>query len=106
MRKSQVSLQRQELIALLQDIHFGSIEGLRIHDGEPVLRPPPTIVRDIALGKPRGPHPARDLADFALRGAVSDLFQLLDQMRDDTIDRLVVQAGLPHRVILRHHGGS
>ncbi|HKZ20275.1 MAG TPA: hypothetical protein VJQ57_09210 [Acidimicrobiia bacterium] len=107
MRKAQVSLQRQELIALLQDIHFGSIERLLIRDGEPILRPPPTIVRDIALGKPRGPHPASGLADFALRNELTDLFKLFDEERDTTIERVVVQAGLPHRVILREqHGDS
>jgi len=101
MKKSTVSPARRRLIELMQDIHYGSIECLRIREGEPVVNPPPLGVRDLVLGKFERHHPARELSDFELRDALIDLFELFDRERDVDIDRLTIQAGLPLRVRVR-----
>jgi len=101
MKKSTVSPARRQLIELMQDVHYGSIEGLRIRAGEPVVDPPPAAVRDLMLGKFERVHPARELSDFQLRDALVDLFDLFDRERDVDIDRLTIQAGLPLRVRVR-----
>ena len=101
MRKSQVSLGRRRLIELMQSIHYGAIEGLSIQDREPVLDPAPNAIREIALGKDVGQHGARKLPDFELKAEVLELFALFDRERNITIDRVVVQAGLPLRLRVR-----
>ena len=101
MKKSTVSPARRRLIELMQDVHYGSIEGLQIRDCEPVVNPPPAAVRDLVLGKFERSHPARELSDFHLRDALIDLFELFDRERDVDIDRLSIQSGLPLRVRVR-----
>ena len=104
MRKAQVSFQRRRLVEMMQEIRFGSIEGLEVRDGEPVTDPSPVIVRDIALGKENGPHPARSKEDFALKRPPQELFDLFDREQNIRIDRLIVQAGLPLRLRVRGPG--
>ena len=104
MRKTQVSLPRRKLIEVMKEVRFGSIEGLEVQDGEPVTDPSPVIVRDIALGKENGPHPARSKEDFALKRPLQELFDLFDREQNIRIDRLIVQAGLPLRLRVRGPG--
>ena len=101
MKKSTVSPARQHLIEMMQDVHYGTIEGLGVRGGEPVLEPAPRAVRDLVLGKFERAHPARALPDFELRDALIDLFELFDREQDIDIDRLTIQAGLPLRVRVR-----
>lgn len=101
MKKSTLSPPRRRLIELMQDVHFGTVEGLRIRQGEPQFDPPPLAVRDLVLGKFERAHPARDMADFHLKDALVDLLELFDREQDIVIDRLTIQAGLPLRVRVR-----
>lgn len=100
-RKLELSSVRRQLVELLQEIHYGEIHGLKIVEGEPVLDPFPEVVRDVALTKDDGPHPARRISDFALKAEVVNLFELFDREQNITIDRLIVQAGLPLRLRVR-----
>lgn len=100
-RKLDLSPSRRRLIELFQEIHYGEIHGLRILEGEPVLDPFPEVVRDVALTKDDGPHPARRISDFALKAEVVKLFELFDREQNITIDRLIIQAGLPLRLRVR-----
>jgi len=105
-RKLDLSPARQALVGLLQDVQFGEIRGLRVVSGEPVLRPFPEVLRDLFPGRPDAPHPARGKADFALKSEVVALFELFDQEQELTIDRIVVQAGLPVRIRIKVSGAS
>jgi hypothetical protein len=89
------------LIELMQEVNYGVIEQLEVRRGEPVLQPKPTILRDIALGKDNGPHPAREKDNFELKRPVEELFEVFDRERDIRIDRLIIQAGLPLRLRVR-----
>src|SRR5262245_12568756 len=48
---------RRELLRLMQKINFGRIEGLIVHDGNPVLIPPPAVIRELKFGGENGPRP-------------------------------------------------
>ena len=84
----------------MQDVAFGRIENLHVRHREPVFDPAPRVVRDVVLGKKNGPHAARERHDFALKGAVIELFELFDEAGSTTVERIVVQNGLPLRVEL------
>jgi hypothetical protein len=85
----------------MQEVHFGSVESLHVRDREPVLDPPPKVVRDLMLGKFERTHPARALSDFVLKDEVVDLFELFDREQNIDIDRITIQAGLPLRLRVR-----
>ena len=82
----------------MQRIGFGTIEQLVIRQGEPVLDPPPKVVRDVKFGAENGPRPESDLNDFVLKAQVRDLFAQFDVMGNGTIRCLEVKHGLPFRM--------
>ena len=82
----------------MQRIGFGTIEQLVIRQGEPVLDPPPKVVRDVKFGAENGPRPESDLNDFVLKAQVRDLFEQFDVMGNGTIRCLEVKHGLPFRM--------
>lgn len=71
---------------------------LVIRQGEPVLDPPPKVVRDVKFGAENGPRPESDLNDFVLKAQVRDLFAQFDVMGNGTIRCLEVKHGLPFRM--------
>ena len=97
-RKRMLSPARKELIDLMSDIHYGSIENLLVRGGEPVLQPPPRIVHDVRLGRHEIKPSVRNRSDFALKAQLVDLFKRLDSISDGVIDRIDIQAGLPFRI--------
>ncbi len=96
--KGALSPARKRLVELMQELNFGRIEDLRIQDAEPVLDSASRVLREIALGRDNAPNPARTRSDFALKKEVVDLFAFFDRERSVTIEKLVVQAGLPVRM--------
>ena len=100
--KFALSRNRQGLIEIMQRLNFGRIEHLSIQKSEPVLLPPPRVIRDIKLGSDSGPRSEVALEDFALREQVIDLFRHLDQIGTGEIEVLEVRAGLPFRIQVRH----
>ena len=82
----------------MQRIGFGTIEQLVIRQGEPVLDPPPKVVRDVKFGAENGPRPESDLNDFVIKAQVRDLFAQFDVMGNGTIRCLEVKHGLPFRM--------
>ncbi len=86
---------RQQLVALLQRINFGRVEGLEVRGGEPVMDPVPRHVREHKFCGENGPRPEAGRADFKLKNQVADLMQLLDDIGDGCIAVLTVKHGLP-----------
>jgi hypothetical protein len=99
---SDLSAPRKALVRLCQWINYGSIEGLEIRDADPVLRPPPIVLIDIKLDNDEGPRTEVELMDFVLRDEVRRLIENLDQLKDGTIARLEMRAGIPRRVVLKY----
>jgi hypothetical protein len=102
LRFSQVSQPRQALIRLCQNVNHGSIEGLKVGDGEPVLDPPPVVLRDVKLDSDEGPRPELALADFVLSDQILRLMNRFDEMKDGTVRQVEVRAGIPRRIVLEN----
>ena len=93
--KMNLSPERQRLVEKMQRLNFGSIESLRVCNGEPAFDPPPRVIREFKFGGQNGPRPEAVKADFALKAEVIDLFAQLEEVGDGVITRLKIQDGLP-----------
>lgn len=96
--KSSLSHARVRLIELMQRINYGRVEGLPVRCGEPVMDPPPRVVREIKFGGENGPRPESANADFALKAQVRDFFAQLEALGDGVVPCVEVQRGLPFRM--------
>jgi len=96
--KQSLSLPRQRLVELMQEINYGRIECLEVRGGEPVLDPAPRVLREWVFGKDNAPNRARTQGDFALKDHLIELFDLFDRERSLTVETLVLQNGLPVRM--------
>lgn len=83
------------LLDAIRRLGFGQIEFLRIHAGEPVLDPWPTVVRDLKFGVDRQEPRATSGNDFELKREVAELFEYTREVEDGEIRVLVVRHGLP-----------
>ena len=96
--KAVLSPARKRLVELMQEINFGRIEGLQIRDGEPILDPPPTMLRQFIFGKENGPNINRSAGSFALKKKVAELFDIFDREPWLSIQELIIDNGLPVRM--------
>jgi hypothetical protein len=97
--KSMLSPQRRRLVEWMQEIGFGKFEGLVVRDREPVLDPPPKVIRETKFGAAEnGARPERASRDFELKDAVLDLLRYFDELGDGTVEVLEIRHGLPFRL--------
>jgi len=101
LRFSELSPERQKLIRLCQSTNFGSIRGLEIRQGQPILDPPPVVLIDLKLDGEDPPRPEINLGNFGLSREVVRLMDRLNELVNTTIDTLEVRAGIPRRVVFR-----
>jgi hypothetical protein len=94
-RKSHLTHRQRQLVELMQKLNFGSIEGLHVHDGEPVFTPPPRRVRVFKLKGENGPRREATKSDFVLKSNVDELFDLLKAMGCGIILSIKVEHGIP-----------
>ena len=87
-RKSSLTPSQQKLLAEMQRISFGRICDLVVRDGQPVMDPPPRVVREIKFGGDNGPRPEVGKADFTLKAQVRDLFAQLEIGRASCRERV------------------
>lgn len=80
---------------LAQRLYFGTIHNLHVRDREPVLDPPPRVVRRKKNGGVNQPRPQADSSDFALKREWVDFFHDLDLIGDGVILLIEVSHGLP-----------
>ncbi len=97
-RKSTLLPVQAELVELMQELDFGTIEGLVIQDGLPVLKPRPRVIRDVKFGARNGARPEAGLTDFALKSNVQDLLATFRTLGNATVRRLEIKHGLPFRM--------
>jgi hypothetical protein len=98
--KRQVSRPKQALIELMQRLNHGTIEGLPVRGGEPVLDPRPRCRRTVKFGGENTPRREYGLVDFSLKSEVVELFEFFDRLGDGAIDLLEVRNGLPVRMVV------
>jgi hypothetical protein len=99
--KTKLSLSSSErrLLETMQKLNFGRIEGLAIRAGEPVVNPPPRIVKDVKLGSADNrARPELQSEDFVLKLEHVELFDSLRRFENGTIECIEVKAGLPFRI--------
>ncbi len=101
LRFSQLSPPRQALVRLCQTIDYGHIQGLEVKDSDPFLNPPPVVMVDLNLDGPEGERPEAELPDFVIRHEISRLMDRLDEMKNGTVERIEVRAGIPRRIVFR-----
>jgi hypothetical protein len=99
LRFSDLSVPRQRLIRLCQEINYGSLRGLLIRDREPVFEPTPVLWVDLKLDGEPVARPETDLPDFVLKEEVVRLMDHLDRLVTTTVECLEVRAGTPRRVL-------
>lgn len=80
-------------------LNFGTIQCLRVKDGDPVLDPSPVVLFDVKLDADQGPRPEIHLKDFELCEEVRRLMARLDELKNGVIERIEVRAGVPRRII-------
>jgi len=97
-RKSSLTPSQQQLLAEMQRINFGRIFELTVRRGQPVMDPPPRVVREIKFGADNGPRPEVAKADFTLKAQVRDLLAQLEALGDGVIPCIEIQRGLPFRM--------
>ncbi|MBN2583217.1 MAG: hypothetical protein JXL80_09115 [Planctomycetes bacterium] len=95
-----LSPNNRRLVAMMQSLNFGRIEDLPVHAGQPVLDPPPRVVREVKFGGDNGPRPEITKADFELKVQVRELFAQMEAMGNGTIRSLEVRHGLPFRMTI------
>jgi hypothetical protein len=88
----------ERLVRLMQELNFGQVRDLVVHDGEPVFDPPPRVVREVKFGGENGPRPEAAKADFALKVQVRELFAQLEALGDGLVECIEVKHGLPFRM--------
>lgn len=99
--KKHLSPEKQQLIKLCQKTNNGEISGLQVRNGEPVLEPPPTILRTCKFGGENGPHVKFGKKDFALKKNLLEMFAIFTREGSFVVEKLVLRRGLPLWMIIR-----
>jgi len=97
LRKQDLSPSRRRFLESIQYLNNGRIEGLKVRDGEPIIHPPPRMVRKLKLkrGANNGPRAKTCSADSALKKQVRELFDQFDRVGTGVFLWIEVQDGLP-----------
>ena len=88
----------KRLVREMQQINFGTIEGLRVLGGLPVFDPEPRVIQEVKFGGQNGPRREAALDDFKLKPEVSDLLAHLAGLGEGIAHALEVKFGVPFLV--------
>ena len=91
------SMAQKCLTDLISEIHFGVIRNLRIENGQPVFSPAPEIVRKIKFGV-RDVRDARPESTKLHKEQMAELFLVIADIGDGSIESLEIQSGLPFKL--------
>jgi hypothetical protein len=97
---SVLSPRRQQLVKLCTVLNFGTLDGIALQSGEPLLDAA-TVIIDERLDLAEEPRPEIGLADFKLSQEWCRLLGRFDEMQSGVIERLEVRAGVPRRALFR-----
>ncbi len=105
-RASSLSPPQRKLLKILHQLNFGRLERLNVCGGQPVLEPPPRIVREHKFGGENGPRNELCLDDFTLKAQVVELFDEFERLGDGVVDVLIVKHGLPFTMHVNMAAGA
>lgn len=88
------------LVKLMQGINFGCIEMLVVRDGEPVLNPPPRVIREVKFGGDNGRRLEASLSGFVLKKDVVELLSQITNLGNATIRSIEIKHGLPFKMTI------
>lgn len=89
---------QQTLLQLMQEIHYGRIEGLVVRNGEPVIEPNTKVLRDVKLGPQAKRRPIIIDRDYLDKSQVSDMLRQFRRLGDGIVQSLEIHNGLPFRM--------
>ena len=89
-----LSPSERSLVRALQQLGFGHLESVKIHNGAVVLEPSPTVVRTVKFGTTETEQQSRS-CDFELGKSMAELFEYIRGVDQGEIRRLEVRHGLP-----------
>jgi hypothetical protein len=92
---TQLSPARQALVCLLHDISFGRLEDLSVRCGEPILQPPPRVIRTVRFGASEDAGTTPSVQTLAQRPAILRLMSMLSRMQNGCIARLEIRNAQP-----------
>ena len=99
-RLAALSPSRRRLVEVMQTVGFGQIVGLVLRGGEPILDPPPRILRSVKLGGEARPDPEPSAENYVLKKPLCDLFDEFDRLGTGVVARLDLKDGLPCSLII------
>jgi hypothetical protein len=99
MTKGSLNPGQRRILEIIEELRFGRIEQLSIHDGEPCYARAPRIVQEIKLGSESGRQPEHSSTDLALKKEFHDLFNELGRLRDGIVD-IEIRHSVPFRLVL------
>lgn len=95
LRKSALSPARQRLVEIMQELGYGRIRRLIVSGGEPIMDPPPRVLRHKRLAGAKKAKPDTRRGDFILKSQLVELFDEFDRLGNGIVDTIKVQDGLP-----------
>lgn len=97
-QRTSLSHSEQTLLQLMQEIHYGRIEGLVVRDGAPVIDSNTKVLRDVKLGPQAKRRPIIIDRDYLDKSQVSDMLQQFRRLGDGIVQCLEIHNGLPFRM--------
>lgn len=93
-----ITKSQQTLLQLMQDIHYGRIEGLIVRGGEPIIEPNTKVLKDIKLDL----HAKRKTIiidrSYQDKAQVMEMLRQFRRLGDGVVQTLEVHNGLPFRM--------
>lgn len=74
-------------------------QGYPVRNAIPIFDRASVVIVDVKLDRAEVPRPELGLADFTIPVEIRRLVSLLDELKDGSIQRLELQAGIPRRLI-------
>lgn len=97
-KKSSLSPAQAQLVECMQRLYYGRIERLVVRGGQPVMDPPPRVVRDVKINGKNRPGMKVHRQDFMLKAEVRKFLSNLEAIGNGTIRNVEVKDGLPFRM--------
>jgi hypothetical protein len=92
---SRLAPAQDAFIQLLRQINYGRVEYLVVSAGEPVMSPPPRVIRTVRFGASEDTGTTPSVEELAQRPAVRKLMSLLSRIQNGCIARLEIRNSQP-----------